>query len=182
MTTFNFDHLVATAKEAVTETQGLATTAFYGFEKLVALNLETVKASLFETNNDFVSLLSAKNPSDALAAQAALLKPLAEKAIAYGRSVHEITTQTSAEFSKVAEGRVETSQKAFLDVLDQLSKNAPAGSESVVAAIKAAVAAGQTAIETAKKSAREVSELVEKQAASVTESALNAVKTTSRKK
>ena len=182
MTTLNFEHIAAASKEAVAEAQGLATTAFYGFEKLVELNLATVKSSWFDTSGDFVSIWSAKSPTDALAAHASLVKPLAEKAIAYSRSVQAITTETTTVFSKVIEGRVAEGQKNFTAALELLSKNAPAGSESVVAAIKSAVTAGQTAIESAKKSAREVSELVEKQAASVTESALSAVKTVSRKK
>ena len=182
MTTLNYEHMAAAGKEAVAEAQALATSAFYSFEKLVELNLATVKSSLFDTSSDFVSVWSAKNPADALAAQASLLKPLAEKAIAYGRSVHAIASEATAELSKVAEHRVAESQKSFTAALELLSKNAPAGSESVVAAIKSAVSAGQTAIETAKKSAREVSELVEKQAASLADSALGSVKTVTRKK
>ena len=181
MTTFDFEQFAAATKKSVAEAQGLANSAFLGFEKLVALNLATAKSSLFETSGDFYSVFSAKTPVDALAAHASLAKPLAEKTIAYGRSVVAIATETSAEFTKVAEARLAEGQKNFTAALDLLSKNAPSGSDQVVAAIKSAVNAGQQAIDTAKSSVRKVTELVEKQAESATEAALEAVKASTRK-
>ena len=180
MTTFDFEHFAATTKQSVAEAQGLAASAFLGFEKLVALNLATVKSSLFETSGDFYAVFSAKSPTDALAAQASLAKPIAEKTVAYGRSVIAIATETSAEFTKVAEARVAEGQKNFAAALDLLSKNAPSGSDQVVAAIKSAVSAGQQAVDTAKNSVRKVSELIEKQATSASDAALEAVKASTR--
>jgi phasin family protein len=182
MTTLNVEQIVAANKAAVAETQALAASAFAGFEKLVALNLAATKSALFDTTGDFASSFSAKSPADALAAQASLVKPLAEQAIAYGRSVYAIAAGTSAELSVAAEGKLAEAQKAFAVALDDMAKNAPAGTESVVAVVKSAVTAGQNAVESAKASAKKAVELAEKQANSATEAALSAVKTTSRKK
>ena len=182
MTTLNIEQISAAGKNAVAEAQALAASAFAGFEKLVELNLAVTKSALFDTTGDLYSVLNAKTPTDALAAQASLVKPLAEKSISYGRSVYAIATEASAEFNKSAEAKLAEGQKNFATALETLAKNAPAGSESVVAVIKSAVAAGQNAVETAKTSAKKAVDLVEKQAASVTDTALNAVKTTSRKK
>jgi len=180
MTTFDFEHFAAATKQSVAEAQGLASSAFLGFEKLVALNLATAKSSLFETSGDFYAVFSAKSPTDALAAHASLAKPIAEKTVAYGRSVMAIATETGAEFTKVAEARIAESQKNFAAALDLLSKNAPSGSDQVVAAIKSAVTAGQQAVDTAKNSVRKVSELIEKQAVSASDAALEAVKASTR--
>jgi len=182
MSTLNLDQIAAASKNAVAEAQSLAATAFGGFEKLVELNLAATKSALFDTTGDLYSVFSAKNPTDALAAQASLVKPLAEKAISYGRSVYAIASETTAEFTKSAEAKIAEGQKNFTTALDTAAKNAPAGSESVVAVIKSAVTAGQNALDTAKSSAKKAVELAEKQAATVTDTALNAVKTTSRKK
>ena len=182
MSALNLEQISAASKNAVAEAQALASAAFAGFEKLVELNLAVTKSVLFDTTGDVYSVFSAKNPTDALAAHASLVKPLAEKTISYGRSVYAIATEAGAEFSKSAEAKLAESQKSFASALEAAAKNAPAGSESVVAVIKTAVTAGQNAIETAKTSAKSAVELVEKQAASVTESALSAVKTTPRKK
>jgi phasin family protein len=160
----------------------VASAALAGFEKLVALNIAATKSALFDTSADFMSAFTAQSPSDALAAQASLVKPLAEKTVAYGRSVYAIATEAGAELTKVSEAKAAESQKAVISALEEMAKNAPAGSESVVAALKSAVNAGQQAIETAKSTAKKAVEVAEKQAASVTETALNSVKAPSRKK
>ena len=182
MTTLNLEQIVAANKAAATEVQNLATTGLAGFEKLVTLNMAAAKSALFDTSADFMAAFSTQNPTDALAAQAALVKPLAEKSVAYGRSVYAIATETSAELTKSVEAKVAEGQKAVAGVVETLVKSAPAGSESIVAMFTQAVSAGQTAIDTAKSSAQKAVEMVEKQTNSAVENAFSAVKTPSRKK
>jgi len=182
-TTLTLDQILAANKAAITEAQELTANAFASFEKLVGLNLAVAKSALLETSGDVISALgSAQNPSEALAAQATLVKPLAEKSLAYGRSVYAIAAETTAEFSKVAEGKLAEGQKAFVSALDAAAKNAPAGSESVVAAIKSAVVAGNNAMETAKSSAKKAVEMAEKQVSAAADTAINTVKAAPRKK
>ena len=181
-TTLNVEQILAANKTAVADAQALAASAFAGFEKLVALNLATTKSALFDTSADFTSAFSAKNPADPLAAQASLVKPLAEKTIAYGREVYAIATGTVAELSIAAEGKLAEAQKTLATSLEEMAKNAPAGTESMLAVVKSAVAASQNAMDSAKASAKKAVEAAEKQVAAVTDNALSAVKTTSRKK
>lgn len=181
--TLNVEQFVAANKNAVAEAQALAATAFGGLEKLVDLNMATTKAALFQNSGDVFSAFSAKNPADLVAAQAAFVKPLAEQSVAYGRAVYAIASETSAEFAKTAESKFAASQQAMTEAVENLAKNAPAGSETVVAVFKSAMTAGQNAIESAKTSAKKALEVAEKQANAVTDNALSAVKTTpSRKK
>jgi phasin family protein len=182
MTTLTVEQILAANKTALTEAQNIAATALAGFEKLVALNLSATKAALTETSAELLSTFTAQNPSDVLAAQAALIKPLAEKTVSYSRSVYAIASETTGELTKAAEAKTSEAQKVFANTLDTMAKNAPAGSESVVAAVKSALTAGQHAIETAKSTAKKAVEIAEKQAASVTETALNTVKSPARKK
>jgi len=182
MTTFNLDTLLAAQKAAALEAQNLATTAFAGFEKLVALNMGLARAALTQTTPDLVSTLGAKNPTDALAAQTSLVKPLAEQAIAYSRSVYAIATDVSAELGKVADAKAAETQKQLDAAVDALSKNAPAGSESLVTAYKTALSASQNAIAMAKSSALKAVEMADKQATQLADTAMSVVKTTPRKK
>lgn len=181
-TTMNVDQILAANKTAAAEAQALAASAFAGFEKLVALNLATAKSAMFDTTGDFTFAFSAKNPTDALAAQASLVKPLAEKSIAYSRSVYAIVAETTAELTAASEGKLAEAQKTLATALETMAKNAPAGTESMVAVVKSAVAATQNAMDSAKVSVQKAVEMAEKQANSATESALNSVKTNSRKK
>lgn len=182
MTTFTVEQLVAANKTAVADMQALTATALAGFEKLVELNMAATKSALFDSTPDFMAALGAKTPVDALAAQAALVKPLAEKSIGYSRALYAIAQETGAELSKSAEAKLAESQKAMASAVAALAKNAPAGSESLVAMFSTAVNAGNNAIDAAKTSAKKAVEMAEKQTNAVVDSALSSVKTTSRKK
>lgn len=181
-TTFNVYTLLAAQKSAAAEAQALASTAFAGFEKLVALNMDVARAAIHQTAPDLTAALAAKNPADALAAQSALVKPLAEQAIAYGRSAYAIATDVGAELTKVADVKAAEAQKQLDAAVDALAKNAPAGSEPLVTAYKTAVSASQNAIAVAKSSALKAVEMADKQTTQLVDNALGAVKTTSRKK
>ena len=182
MTTVNVEQILAANKATVAEVQALAATSLSGFEKLVELNMAAIKSAMLDTSADFMSAFSAQSPSDALAAQASLAKPLAEKSIAYSRAVYAIAQDASAELTKAVEAKLATSQQALAEVVESMVKSAPAGSESVVAMFTAAVANGQKAIDSAKASAKKAFEMAEKQTNSAVDSALSQVKTTSRKK
>jgi phasin family protein len=182
MTTFNTEQLVAANKAAVADMQALTATALAGFEKLVDLNMAATKSALFDTSADFAAAFSAQSPTDALAAQASLVKPLAEKSIAYSRALYSIAQETGAELSKSSEAKMAESQKALAAAVATMAKNAPAGTESLVAMFTTAVSSGQNAIEAAKSSAKKAVEMAEKQTNSMVDSALSSVKTTSRKK
>lgn len=181
-TTFNVDTLMAANKTAASEAQALAASTFAGFEKLVALNVTMARSALTQTSPDLLSAFSAKNPSDALAAQASMVKPLAEQAVAYSRSVYAIATDVSAELSKVAEAQVVSGQKQMGATLEALLKNAPAGSEPMVTAFKTAVTSSQNAIDMAKSSAMKAVEMADHQTRQLMENAMSVVKTTSRRK
>lgn len=181
-TTFNVDTLVAAQKAAATEAQALATKAFAGFEKLVTLNLDVARSALTQTTPDVMASMSAKTPADALAAQTSLVKPLAEQAIAYGRSVYAIAADVGAELSKAAEAQLAAGQKQVDAAVEAISKNAPAGSEQIITAYKTAVSSSQNAIAMAKSSATKAVEMADKQASQLVENVLGAVKTTSSKK
>jgi phasin family protein len=186
MTTFTVDTLLAAQQNAASEAQSLASTAFAGFEKLVNLNLNlnlnVARSALTQTSPDLASAFSAKNPADALAAQTALVKPLAEQAVAYGRSVYAIATDVGAEFSKAAEAQAAAGQKQLDAAVEALTKNAPAGSETLVAAYKTALSASQNAMAAAKSSASKAVEMADKQANQLVDNALSAVKAAPRKK
>ena len=65
--------------------------------------------------------------------------------------------------------------------MENMTKNAPAGTETAVAAIKTAMSNSQSAIEAAQKAAKQVVSMAEANIAAVTEQALNAASTVSKK-
>lgn len=175
------DQITATNQANFDAAKNLSTKTFAGFEKLVDLNLAAAKALLTESFTNAQSLLGAKDVQQVLALQSGLLAPVAEKAAAYGRHVYGIAVETSAEFTKALEGKAAEGQKAFNQVMENVAKNAPAGSESAVAVLKSALASSQNAIESAQSAVKQAMVMAESNVTAVTEQALKAAATVGKK-
>ncbi|MDZ4124714.1 MAG: phasin family protein, partial [Hydrogenophaga sp.] len=133
------EQMIAAQKANIETIFGLTQKAFEGVEKLVELNMQATKAAMSESANSTQALLSVKDAQELLTLQASLMQPLAEKTVAYSRHLYDIAQGTTAEFGKAAEAQASDTQKKFMAVVDNASKNAPAGSETAVAVMKSAV-------------------------------------------
>ena len=140
--------------------------AFAGVEKLVELNLTAAKASLEESTATTRQLLSAKDPQEFFSLTAAQAQPAAEKVIAYGRHVAAITSGTQAEFSKAAEEQIAETNKKVIALVEEVSKNAPAGSENAVAMLKSAIGNASAGYEQFTKTTKQAVEAIETNVAS----------------
>jgi len=177
------DQVVASQKAAAETLFGLTSKAFEGVEKLIELNVTASKAALAEVAGTSQALLSVKDAQELLALQASLFQPLAEKAAGYYRNLYDIASGTGAEFGKAFEVQSAEAQKKFLAVVDNASKNAPAGTETAVAVLKSAVAAGNNALESVQKAVKQATEVAEANFNAVTTQAVNAAnRTTTAKK
>jgi phasin family protein len=117
----------------------LTSTTFAGVEKLVDLNLTAAKATLEESTIAARQLLSAKDPQEFFSLSAAQAQPSAEKALSYGRQVASIAAGTQAELTQAAEGAIAESNRKVVQLIDDVTRNAPAGTENFVAAVKASI-------------------------------------------
>jgi phasin family protein len=176
------EQIVAAQKANIETLFGLTQKAFEGVEKLVELNVQATKAAMAEAANNTQAILSVKDAQELLTLQASLMQPLAEKTVAYSRHLYDIASGTSAEFSKAAEATATDAQKKFMAVVDNASKNAPAGSETAVAVMKSAVSAANNAIESVQKAVKQATEMAEANFNTVTASAVNATKTAAKKR
>jgi phasin family protein len=144
----------------------VANTSLASAERLAALNLNTARAIFEDSAAGFNALLAVKDPQGLVALQAALAKPALEKAVAYSRGVYEIFAQSASGLSQIAEGQAAELKKNFTAAVDQSLKSAPAGSEAVVAAVKTAFAAADTAYDNLTKAAKQASATIEANVAS----------------
>ncbi|MEX3932616.1 phasin family protein [Paraburkholderia phymatum] len=152
----------AAAQKANLETLfGLTSKAFEGVEKLVELNLQVVKSTIAESQENAQRALSVKDAQELLALQAGLTQPVAEKVLSYGRHLYEIASATQAEFARVAEAQYEEQNKKVQALVENVAKNAPAGSETAVAVIKSAITAANTTYETVQKATKQAVEIAE---------------------
>ncbi len=168
------EQVMASHKANVETLFGLTTKAFEGVEKLVELNVTASRAALEEVSNHTKSVLSVKDAQELLALQAGLLQPLAEKTAAYSRHLYDIATGTSSEFTKAFEGQAAEAQAKFMGAVDNVAKNAPAGSEAAVAVMKGAVAAANNAFESVQKAVKQASDVAEANFNAAASTAVNA--------
>ncbi len=172
--TFTPEQFAAAQKANIETLFGLTTKAFEGVEKLIALNLQVARTSLAEATETAQAALSVKDAQALLALQAGLLQPSAEKAVAYSRHLADIVAGTQAELSRVAEATVAQGQKSVLSAVDSAVKNAPAGSENVVAFMKTAIATANNAYESVSKAAKQAADVAEANFQGMTNTAVKA--------
>ena len=141
----NPEQFAAANKATVDSLLSVANTALASAERIAALNLNTARAALEDTAAGVKSVMEAKDPQAAIAAQQALAQPAVEKAVAYSRSVVEISTQTQQELAKMVEAQFGEFQKSITSMVELAAKSAPAGSEGAVAAVQNAIAAANSA-------------------------------------
>lgn len=135
--------------------------AFEGVEKLVSLNMAAARASMEESAQQVNALLSAKDAQELVSLQANLAQPAAEKALSYSRQVYEIASATSADLAKLVELQIAEGNKKVVAGLDQIAKNAPAGSEGAVALVKSALSAANSAFDSVQKATKQAVEVAE---------------------
>jgi phasin family protein len=161
MTILTPEQLAAAQKANLEALFGLTNKAFEGIEKLVELNLQVVKSTLAESQENAQRALSVKDAQELLAMQANVTQPMAEKVLSYGRHLYEIASATQAEFARVAEAQYEEQNRKVQAFVENIGKNAPAGSETAVAVMKSAISAANTTYETVHKATKQAVEIAE---------------------
>jgi phasin family protein len=162
-------------KATVDSLLSLANTALASAERIAALNLNTARSLMEDSVSGAKALMGAKDVQEAMSIQASLAQPNVEKAVAYSRSVYEISAQTQEELSKMVEAQFGDFQKTVATLLDQAAKSAPAGSDVAVAAVKSAIAAANSAFDNMNKAAKQVAEIAEANVAAATNATVKAV-------
>lgn len=139
----------------------LTNKTFESVEKVVDLNLNVVKASLEDSSTAARQLLEAKDPQEFFSLTAAQAQPTAAKALAYGRHLAGIATSAQAEFTRAAEEQIAEAGRKVSALVDDVSKNAPAGSENVIALVKSAIGNANAGYEQFSKTTKQAVEAME---------------------
>ncbi|GIZ51251.1 phasin family protein [Noviherbaspirillum aridicola] len=130
-------------------------------EQVAELNLNAAKTSLEDTTITLKQLLSARDPQEFFSLTAAQAQPAAAKAIAYGRGLAGIASNAQAEMTRTAEEQFAQAGRLVSELVDDVSRNAPAGTENVVALFKTAIGNASAGYEQFNKNSRQAAEVVE---------------------
>lgn len=153
----------------------LSHVAFNMTEKLVDLNLAAVKAAMDESAAKTQALLGVRDAQELFAINGTLAQPTFEKLVGYSRNVYGIINGAGAEVKEIVETQIAERNGKVAQLVEFASKNAPAGSESVVSLFKNAVAASNTAYDTFNKAAQQAAEAAESNFTAATQASVNAV-------
>lgn len=170
------EQFAASNKATLQTLESITTQAFAGVEKLVELNMAASKSLMGESFSHVQAVMAAKDAQELLALQQNMMKPMADKTAAYAKHVQTIIAGSGSEFTKAVEVKTAEAQKAFAGAIENISKNAPAGSETAVAAFKNALTAGQQAIESAQVQAKKAVETAQSNFTAAATQAADAVK------
>lgn len=153
--------VLARQKAAVNTFVAAQTAVFAGFEKLIDLNLKVVKATLDEVSQKSQQAADLKDAQEVSSFISASAQPSADKAMAYSKHVYDIFAGVQAELSKLAETQIAEGRQQVSAAVEQLTKNAPAGSESAVAMLKSSLATATSAYDSLTKAAKQAADVAE---------------------
>ena len=171
------EQIQAATKANVEALLAVANAQFSAFEKLANISAGAVKGAFEDSIANTRALLGAKDVQEFVSLQSTLAQPAIEKAIAYSKSVYEVATQTNTEFTKATERRVSEWNENFVTLLDKAAKNAPAGSDVAVSAVKQMLAAANSAYDNFNKVAKQATEIAEANVAAASETVKGLAKT-----
>lgn len=170
-TPYNADQIPGSSKNGFETLRAFANTAFVGAERLGALNLSVSRTFLEDGIASRRLLLGAKDIQELVDLQLSQAQPAADKSVKYARSVYEIASQTQRQISTLIEDRFREFNQDLSAAFDKATRNAPAGSEVAVTAVKSALAAANSAFESASKAARDVAALADDNVVAATSAA-----------
>jgi hypothetical protein len=157
------EQLIALNKANLEVAARFAGVALQGAERIVDLQLKAAKDA-------------AKDPQQFASLKDGLTKPSLEKATAYAKSMYDVAAATQVEFNKLVEEQVAEFNRQVVAALDKMVKNAPAGSELGIAAVKSAIAAANSAYDNMSKVAKQVTEATQSNFEAVAKQAANGAK------
>jgi phasin family protein len=154
---------------------------FNAAERLAQLQLATGRALLRDAADAVQSVAGVKDPQEFFALSQGSTQPALEKLVGYSRSLYGIASGVGAEMTKIVEAQISEGNRRIAEFIDTAAKNAPAGSESAVAWMKNAVAAGNNAFDSFNRAAQQAVEVSESNFAAVAAAASDSIKPKARK-
>lgn len=134
-------------------------------EHLAALNLNTTRAVLDDAIALGRAAAAVREPKAWFELQLGMIVPALQKSFAYARAVGGIATQARSELLGLAESGVSQSLQGVIATLENLDRNAPAGSATgsrfAAEALKSAVANASSAYDGASQAVKQVSAAAE---------------------
>lgn len=163
---YKIESLAELNQAGVSNAVKLATLSFEQIERLAKFNLNATKSALAGGVRSVGTMGEVKDMQSLLALNAELVAANVDSVLGYSRGVYGIGSEGRSELSTFAERAWAEYTKLVSAWVDEAGKNAPAGSEAAVNALKSTMAATNTAVDQFSR--------VTKQAASIADASVRA--------
>lgn len=163
------EQITAANKTNVETALSMATAQFAAMEKLAGIQTAALKSMFEDALANTRALAGAKDAQEFMSLQQSLAQPAMEKAVAYSKSVYAMATDANSEMSKFTESKASELNQNFASLLEKATKNAPAGSDVGVAAVKSMLSAANSAYDTFTKAAKQATEMAEANVSAATD-------------
>jgi len=147
-------------------------------ERLANLNIAAAKIVLEQGVNSANAVAGVKDVQEFFTLRAKLAEAGVQNALGYSRGVYEIASEAQADFSALAEESWAAYTKGMAAWVEKATKNAPAGSDVAVTALKSTVAATTAAFDQISKATKQVVSFADASVRAATANAGAATKTT----
>lgn len=136
---------------------GFAQLSVENAEHLVNLNLDSAKSALEESVAQAKAVATAKDAQQLTALRAQATEASFEKALAYSRSLYELTHQAQAKVVQFAQEQFNAFNRNLIAAMETAERYAPVNAEMAAAAAKSSVVASEAAVDAFKRAAHEAS-------------------------
>ena len=156
MSFFNPEKLQSVQKANLDLLQQISGKVFASVEQLSQLQFKALRESTEEQFEGVRKLLAVRDPQGFADLQASFSQPGAqtERLAEFNRQVQALIVGTQSDIAQLTSNQVEAGTAQVQEFVEEISKNAPAGSEPVVAAFKSGLANAGTVFENAQKTAK----------------------------
>lgn len=150
-------------------------------ERLVKLQLDVSKQALEDHTKAAKQLSELKDTQEAVNHLNKLATQNIDKAVSHSRNLYEVVSGAQSELSKLAEESVGLFNKSLISSIESFAKNAPAGSDATLNAVKTSMAAAAAAVNTFSKAAQQVAEFTDSSVKAATSATADAVKNSAKR-
>ncbi|MDB5997647.1 MAG: phasin [Pseudomonas sp.] len=164
MSLFNPEKLQTAQKANLDLLQQISGKVFASVEQLSQLQFKALRDSTEEHFEGVRKLLAVRDPQGFADLQASFSQPSAqtERLAEFNRQVQALIVGTQSDIAKLTSSQVEAGTRQVHDLVEEFSKNAPAGSEPVVAAFKSSLANAGTVFESAQNAVKQAADVAQK--------------------
>lgn len=149
-------------------------------ERLFKLQFQVGRTLLEEQTRNLHSLTEGA-PQELPARINSLAAQTLEQLVNHSRNTYEVLSTTHGELSQLLEDQFSQLNRTVISSIDVLAKNAPAGSDAAVNALKSSLAASAAAVNSITKAAHQVAEFTETSVKAATSATADAVKNAAQK-